>query len=132
MYKYTMKSSTGAYSTLRFIRYGCNKREGDLICKKLDRVLINDVALHGLGRAYSVFEPGGCSDHLRCMIHFDIEDKQKKRKPFKFTNVIATMDEFLPTVEEYWRGTDQLFHSTSALYRLGKKLKGLKHAFEVS
>ncbi|XP_048630102.1 uncharacterized protein LOC125602576 [Brassica napus] len=105
----------------------CNKREGDLICKKLDWVLINDVALHGLGRAYSVFEPGGCSDHLRCRIHFDIENKQKKRKPFKFTNVIA-MDEFLPTVEEYWRETDQLFHSTSALYRLGKKLKGLKPA----
>lgn len=104
----------------------CNKREDGLICKKLDRVLMNDVALHGLGRAYSVFESGGCSDHLRCRIQFDNEEIQKKRRPFKFTNVIATMKEFLPTVEGYWRETDKLFHSTSAMYRLGKKLKDLK------
>ena len=35
-----------------------NKREEDLICKKLDRVLINEVWLHNL-KAYCVFEPGG-------------------------------------------------------------------------
>lgn len=36
----------------------CNKREEGLICKKLDRVLINEVWLHNL-KAYCVFEPGG-------------------------------------------------------------------------
>ena len=42
----------------------CNKREEGLICKKLDRVLVNEKWLHS-SRAYSVFESGGCSDHLR-------------------------------------------------------------------
>ncbi|KAL0865946.1 hypothetical protein Bca101_045064 [Brassica carinata] len=81
--------------------------------------------MHEMANAYSVFEPGGCSDHLRCRIHLDVE-VQKKRKPFKFTNVIATMEEFYPTVDAYWRETEKLFHSTSAMFRLGKKLKGLK------
>ncbi|KAF8114102.1 hypothetical protein N665_0042s0024 [Sinapis alba] len=103
----------------------CNKKEEGLICKRLDRVLINDVALHKLRNNYSVFEAGGCSDHLRCMIHLESEG-QKKRRPYKFTNVIATMEEFLPTVEGYWKKTKKLFHSTSAMFRLGKKLKGLK------
>ncbi|KAF8056399.1 hypothetical protein N665_1273s0002 [Sinapis alba] len=103
----------------------CNKREEGLICKRLDRVLINDVALHKLRNSYSVFEAGGCSDHLRCRIHLEPEG-QKKRRSFKFTNVIATMEEFLPTVEGYWKETEKLFHSTSAMFRLEKKLKGLK------
>lgn len=38
----------------------CNKREEGLICKKLDRVLINEKWLHS-SQAYCVFEPGGCS-----------------------------------------------------------------------
>lgn len=29
-------------------------------------------------------------------------------------------------VESYWNQTETLFYSTSALFRLGKKLKGLK------
>lgn len=103
----------------------CNKREEGLICKKLDRVLVNDIVLHKLANAYGVFESGGCSDHLRCMIRFETE-VQKKRKPFKFTNVVATMEEFKPMVENYWKETEVLFQSTSALFRLGKKLKGLK------
>ncbi|KAF8115392.1 hypothetical protein N665_0027s0008 [Sinapis alba] len=43
----------------------CNKREGGLIFKKLDRVLVNEEWLHNLP-AYC--ESGGCSDHLRCRI----------------------------------------------------------------
>lgn len=27
----------------------------------------------------------------------------KKRKPFKFTNVVATKDEFKARLEEYWK-----------------------------
>lgn len=34
----------------------CNKREEGLVCKKLDRVLMNDVALHRFTSAYSIFE----------------------------------------------------------------------------
>ncbi|KAF8098611.1 hypothetical protein N665_0263s0040 [Sinapis alba] len=71
------------------------------------------------------YTPGGCSDYLRCRIHF-VEEIQKKRRPFKFTNVVSTMEEFQPLVEEYWRETEKLYISTSSLFRLGKKLKGLK------
>lgn len=106
----------------------CNRREEGLICKKLDRVLINDVTLHCMGKVYSVFESGGCSDHLRCRIHFEEEEVQKKRRPLKFTNVVATMEGFKPIVEGYWKKTDKLFISTSAMFGLGKKLKGLKPA----
>lgn len=41
-----------------------NKRGNDLISKKLDRVLVNDAWNQRFSQAYSVFEAGGCSDHL--------------------------------------------------------------------
>jgi len=46
----------------------CSKREHGLIMKKLDRVLINDVWNQAFSQSYSVFEVGGCSDHLRCRV----------------------------------------------------------------
>lgn len=65
-----------------------NKREEGLICKKLDRVLVNEEWIHD-SRAYCVFEPGGCSDHLRCRIQLEKdEEEERKRRPFKFTNAI--------------------------------------------
>lgn len=102
----------------------CNKREEVLICKKLDRVLINEEWLLG-SRAYCVFEPGGCSDHLRCRIQFENE-KSRKRRPFKFTNVIAKMQEFKPLMVEKWREYEALYHSTYAMFMLTKRLKALK------
>lgn len=41
-------------------------------------------------------------------------------------NAVADMPEFLPLVSEFWLSTEPLFNSTSALFRLGKKLKALK------
>lgn len=77
----------------------CNKREEGLICKKLDKVLINEEWLNK-SKAYCVFEAGGCLDHLRCRIQFEVEEV-KKRKPFKFTNVVAKIPEFIPLIENY-------------------------------
>lgn len=102
----------------------CNKRDEDLICKKLDRVLVNEEWLQS-SRAYCVFEAGGCSDHFRCRIHFE-DEEGRKRKPFKFTNVIAKMPEFIPLIEDYWRDQETLYHSTSAMFQLTKRLKALK------
>ena len=106
----------------------CNKRENDLILKKLDRVLMNDVWLRSYPQAYSVFEAGGCSDHLHCRIMHMGDDisKQKGRRPFKFVNVLTDMAEFLPTVDNFWKDTEDLFLSTSTLFRFSRKLKGLK------
>ena len=102
----------------------CNKREEGLICKKLDRVLINEEWLNN-SQAYSVFDSGGGSDHLSCQVQLKIEER-KNRKPFKFTNAIASMPEFEVLIKEQWRGHKKLFHSTSAMYILTKWLKELK------
>lgn len=103
----------------------CNKREEGLVCKKLDRVLVNDVALHRFANAYSVFAPGGCSDHMRCSIKL-LPDTGKIRRPFKYVNAIGKLPKFLPMVKQYWESTEKLFHSTSAMFRFSKKLKNLK------
>ncbi|XP_048619986.1 uncharacterized protein LOC125590455 [Brassica napus] len=103
----------------------CNKRDEGLICKKLDRVLVNHVALHRFGNAYAVFESGGCSDHMRCKIHL-LQDSEKIRRPFKYVNATGRLPTFLPMVKEYWDSTEKLFHSTSAMFRFSKKLKDLK------
>jgi len=105
-----------------------NKRENDLIAKKLDRVLVNDVWLQSFPRSYSVFEAGGCSDHLRCRINLNVGAGAvvKGKRPFKFVNVITEMEHFIPTVESYWNETEAIFMSTSSLFRFSKKLKGLK------
>lgn len=103
----------------------CNKREAGLICKKLDRVLVNEVWVHKYTQAYSVFDSGGCSDHLRSRTQIRREEEQKRR-PFKFTNVVGKMPEFTELIRNFWRDTPSLFLSTSALHRLTKKLKALK------
>lgn len=103
----------------------CNKREDGLICKKLDRVLVNDAAQLRFSSAYSVFEAGGCSGHMRCKIQI-FPPNEKIRRPFKYVNAIGKLECFLPMVEEYWATTPSLFRSTTALFRFSKKLKNLK------
>ena len=106
----------------------CNKRETGLISKKLDRVLVNDVWMQTYLSSYSVFEAGGCSDHLRCRINLksEAEDLVNRRKPFKFVNAITSLGEFRPRVDDFWREQEPLFMSTSTLFRFTKKLKALK------
>ena len=100
----------------------CNKRDEGLVCKKLDRVLVNNVALQRFGNAYAVFEPGGCSYHLRYKIQL-MQGTEKIRRPFKYVNAIGRLPTFLPKVKEYWESTERLFHSTSDMFRFFKKLK---------
>lgn len=50
----------------------CNKREEGVICKKLDKVLMNDVALQ--------------------------RSPPKIKRPFKFVNVIGRLPAFLPMI----------------------------------
>lgn len=103
----------------------CNKRVDGLICKKLDRVLVNMEWQQVFPQSYCKFEAGGCSDHLRGRILLESEIL-RPRGPFKFTNAIASQPEFLKKVEDFWQRTAVLHHSTSALFRFCKKLKELK------
>lgn len=41
-------------------------------------------------------------------------------------NAMGKLERFLPLVADYWDSTSCLFHSTSALFRFTKKIKGLK------
>lgn len=100
----------------------CNKRGNGLICKKLDRVLVRNGWEQSFHGSYCVFESGGCSDHLRCQISLGAELPRPK-KPFKFVNILAKMQSYLPLVEGYWKTTEEIFISTSALHRFAKKLK---------
>lgn len=79
-----------------------NKRENDLIMKKLDRVMINDKWIQRFPQSYNVFEAGGCSDHLRGRIHLNVDDRRQRRKAFKFFNVVTEMEGFQQMVENYW------------------------------
>lgn len=103
----------------------CNKREEGVICKKLDRVLINEKLMERFPQAYSVFEASGCSDHLRGRVTFEWKESNV-RKPFKFSNVLTSVPSFLANVEGCWKVTEPLFLSTSSLHKLSKKLKSLK------
>ena len=107
-----------------------NKREEGLISKKLDRVLINDHWFSSYPQSYSVFEGGGCSDHLRCRIQLRSSLTRPKR-PFKFVNAVAELEGFKPLIEDHWQNTEPIFLSTSSLYRFSKKLKALKPKIRV-
>ncbi|XP_048617726.1 uncharacterized protein LOC125589247 [Brassica napus] len=49
-----------------------------------------------------------------------------KKRPFKFFNFLTDHPDFLDTVAASWNSTEQIFHSTSALFKFHKKLKYLK------
>ena len=102
-----------------------NKRDNGVICKKLDRTLINEAWAKWFPQSYCVFDAGGCSDHQRCRVVIK-KELMKPRKPFKFVNALVDSPEFLPLIEGIWADTEPLFISTSALFRMSKKLKALK------
>lgn len=102
-----------------------NIRAEGLICKKLDRGLVNSLWLQKFPQSYCTFNSGGCSDHARGKLCMGTADQRGKR-PFKFSNVLANLPQFSKSVGEYWIKSQPLFVSTSALFRLSKKLKALK------
>ncbi|KAG7593824.1 Zinc finger CCHC-type [Arabidopsis thaliana x Arabidopsis arenosa] len=112
-----------SYQGQRYI--WCNKRHDGVICKKLDRALVNRTWLQKYEDAYSVFEPGGCSDHQRCRIQI-AERGSRIKKPFKFVNTVSMLSSYRTDLEEKWHNNTPLFHSTSAMHMLSKRLKNLK------
>lgn len=88
---------------------------------------MNEVWLTKIPQYFYVFEAGGCSDHLQCRFQIQLEPL-KTLRPFKFTNAVAEAPGFIPLIADYWRSADPLYNSTSALFRLSKKLKDLKPA----
>lgn len=97
----------------------CNKRVDDLICKRLDMMLVNDKWLDSFTNFYIVFESGGCSDHVRGMFKLEA-DKTRRKKPFNFSNILTSSPKLHSIVADYWNTTPPLFVSTSALFQLSK------------
>jgi len=89
---------------------------------------VNKQWIHLHSQSYSVFEPGGCSYHLRCRFYIKDEAHRVKR-PFKFVNSITQHPDYHQELVERWEAYPPLFHSTSAMFKLSKKLKGLKPHF---
>lgn len=95
----------------------CNKRNNDLTMKKLDRVLTNDHWTQSYLQSFSIFEAGGCSDHLRGRVMMSTSaENEFSHRPFKFINATVDLQEFKPMVEGYWQATTRLFLSTSSLF----------------
>lgn len=86
---------------------------------------MNDAWYQLYPQAYCVFEPGGCSDHVRCRILLQPEQR-KPRHPFKFTNALVDTPGFMPMLKDYLSTSGPLYNSTSAMFRQSKKLKDLK------
>jgi len=89
----------------------CNKREEGLICKTLDRILVNEERCDVFAHSYSVFESGGCSDHARGRINLEAMARSGC-KPFKFLNVLTKIPKFQSVVEDQRTNTPPLFSST--------------------
>lgn len=97
----------------------------DMICKKLDRVLVTRTWLNKYEDSYYVFEPGGCSDHQRYRIQI-AERATRIQRPFKFVNIVTKYPGYHNELVEKWRNSPPLFHSTAEMYKLSKQLKELK------
>lgn len=103
-----------------------NNQDDNPIGKKLDRALINKAWLTWFPQSHAVFEAGGVSDHLRCLIHLT-STNMNHHKPFRFFDFMASHEKFLPTVSQVWSVSGALFHSRAALSIFHQKLKSLKY-----
>ncbi|XP_022014976.1 uncharacterized protein LOC110914495 [Helianthus annuus] len=110
------------------MHYTWNQRpkKGIGIRKKLDRIMANVSFVDKFVDAYAMFLPNGISDHCPGLLKIQMA-KQTKPKPFKFTNLLTHKRDFLDVVTSGWN----MEVSGVPMFRVVKKLKGLKHPFRV-
>ncbi|XP_074303276.1 uncharacterized protein LOC141637734 [Silene latifolia] len=103
-----------------------NKHEdGTKVYSNIDRVLTNDAWLQRFPDSVAQFLPEGLFDHCPCVIQF-IRTSARKRAPFKYFNMWALADNFDEVVQTGW----QEDIGGSPMFRVTKKLKGLKHRLQ--
>ncbi|XP_034915333.1 uncharacterized protein [Populus alba] len=114
------------YTGLRFTWH--NGQHGDnTIQKKLDWIFGNQSLFSTWPAAHSVFQPRHISDHSAMLIHLQT-DSYKRQAPFKFLNLWADREDFLPTVSSSWQtqiSGNPMYQFTSKLRLLKLKLKHL-------
>ncbi|XP_074288589.1 uncharacterized protein LOC141613746 [Silene latifolia] len=92
---YDMKAS-GSYYTWN------NKHENESkVYSRIDRVLMNDQWLNTFPEAVATFLPEGLYDHCPCLIRTDAM-YVKRKASFKYYNMWALSDDFVPIVESSW------------------------------
>ncbi|XP_021975506.1 uncharacterized protein LOC110870633 [Helianthus annuus] len=94
--------------------------------KKLDRIMVNVSFVDTFVDAYSVFLPNGISDHCPGVLKIRMAARNKP-KPFKFPNFLTHKKEFMEVVNSGW-AEDVM---GVPMFRVVKKLKGLKHPFRL-
>ncbi|XP_074267229.1 uncharacterized protein LOC141590547 [Silene latifolia] len=103
-----------------------NKHEdGTKVYSKIDRVLINDEWLQMFPDSVAHFLPEGLFYHCPCVINFTMAST-KRQKSFKYFNMWALADNFEDVVSTGWQAEIQ----GTPMYRVTKKLKGLKHSLK--
>ncbi|KAL4369287.1 hypothetical protein GQ457_05G000700 [Hibiscus cannabinus] len=100
----------------------CNRREDDILSRKLDRVLVNQSWFCSFPKASVSFLGPDCSDH--CPSHLVLRSLTHcPPKPFKFFGFWADHPGFLRVVEDSW-GLPVSGNPLQALFAKLKRLKG--------
>ncbi|XP_074299195.1 uncharacterized protein LOC141630247 [Silene latifolia] len=100
-----------------------NKHEvSSKVYSKLDRVLVNEEWLQVLPDTVANFLPEDIFDHCPCVINTTVA-RDKSKLAFKYFNMWSLAEGFIGLVKEGWQ---EEIHG-SLMFRIVKKLKGLKH-----
>ncbi|XP_074315533.1 uncharacterized protein LOC141651732 [Silene latifolia] len=100
----------------------CNKQDpATRVYSRLDRVLVNHQWLHDNPSLYAQYYCEGIFDHTPCVIQ-DFDDKEKKRRSFKYYNMWSQAGDFKLCVQSNWKGN---WYGTK-MYKLTRQLKNLK------
>ncbi|GJZ75828.1 RNA-directed DNA polymerase, eukaryota, reverse transcriptase zinc-binding domain protein [Tanacetum coccineum] len=112
-------NSTGLHFTWNQKPKGSNG-----ILKKIDRIMGNLKFNDDFPGSFAIFQPYRISDHSPCVLRIPMVTKPKP-KPFKFSNFLVYKEGFREIVDSGWNVHIEGY----AMYRVVKRLKGLKSPF---
>ncbi|GJV13950.1 putative reverse transcriptase domain-containing protein [Tanacetum coccineum] len=112
-------NSTGLHFTWNQKPKGSNG-----ILKKIDRIMGNLKFNDDFTGSFAIFKPYRISDHSPCVLRI-LMDTKPKPKPFKFSIFLVYKEGFREIVDSGWNVHIEGY----AMYRVVKRLKGLKSPF---
>lgn len=100
-----------------------NSQPAQLIAKKLDRLLTNNVSVASYPHALATFHPPNFSDHSPGILDLSFSLPQAGTKPFKFPNYLTKHPGFAQLMQDAWTQTGNVCQT---LDQLCWKLKLIK------
>lgn len=79
-----------------------NNQPAHLIAKKLDRQLVNNIAIFSYPHITATFLPPSISNHAPCLVDIAYQLPKAGTQPFKFQNYLTKHPEFNQLVLEAW------------------------------